>query len=224
MNWSHTPRLQLTRAGMAGVMVAFVSMIALPVFSRPAASSGTAGDPQREEHIAAHDTALADTALPGDTSADQPVTTEQGELPRSVGVKVIRGIVVDQQGKPIAGAELWYAYANDSLTWTDLEVHATSDADGKFALEIPPLPDEKAGAISAMFSDVWTYSPGHSLGRLPSTVRLHRGRSRTCALCCPRQQTLHSSYSIQAVGPCPRHKSNLASTTVERALTACLLA
>ena len=166
MNWSHTPRLQLTHAGMAGVMVAFVSVIALPVIAHSwAQAPAPAGDPQREEHIAALDTAMDDTALPGDTSADQPATMEQGELPRGVGAKVIRGIVVDQQGKPIAGAELWYAYANDSLTWTDMEVHATSDADGKFALKIPPLPDKKAGAISAMFSDVWTYSPGHSLGR-----------------------------------------------------------
>lgn len=166
MNWNRSPRLQLTRAGMAGVMLAFVSVIALPVIAHSwAQAPAPAGDPQREEHIAAHDTALDDTALPGNKSAGQSVTTEQSGRPRSVGAKVIRGIVVDQQGEPIAGAELWHEYAIVGLTGKHLGIHATSDDAGKFTLEIPPLPNEKESLVSALPGGVWIYSPSHCLKR-----------------------------------------------------------
>ena len=104
MNWSHTPRLQLTCAGMAGVMMAFVSLIVLPAIAHSwAQAQAPGGDSELKEHVVAQDTVPRDIASPAKERATRPVPSEQTDLPRSADGKVIRGTVVDQQGSPIAG-------------------------------------------------------------------------------------------------------------------------
>ena len=105
---------------------------------------------------------VIDEAKPDATPS---LPTEQILTPRkNAAATYIQGTVVDQQGKPIAGARLWYAYAFNKSSGKQLEVDTHSDATGRFTLEIPPAPVEKEGVVRKTRSSVWAYSPEHCLG------------------------------------------------------------
>ena len=79
--------------------------------------------------------------------------------------KTIHGIVVDDKGKPIAGADVWNA-----LVW-DMEhersaTHVTSDAEGRFIVPVGPLPqrDSHAPSYGPISLWAWAYTTGHQLG------------------------------------------------------------
>ena len=74
--------------------------------------------------------------------------------------KTIRGQVVNQQGKPVAGAQVLYWYLFDKKTSKESGVETQSDANGRFTLEISL--DQKNNL--SRFPSVWVYSLGYSLG------------------------------------------------------------
>jgi RNA polymerase sigma factor (sigma-70 family) len=88
--------------------------------------------------------------------------------------KTIVGRVVDQQGKPIPGAEVWlpigFQRADENIP------HAVADGTGQFAIVVERKlldidPYERSAAL-------WAYSPGHSLGTALAT-RLLWGDDRS---------------------------------------------
>jgi hypothetical protein len=97
----------------------------------------------------------------GEVDNDNNPASKNSSEQNQGNVKLIRGTVVDSQGKPVAGAMLWYEYAIDMYSSTRLGVDARSDAEGRFTLEIPIAPP---GTHIEMPSLVWAYSPKHCLG------------------------------------------------------------
>ncbi len=89
--------------------------------------------------------ALAAWAAVGQ-KADEPAAT-------------IRGRIVDDQGRPIAGADVWMPLAHDDTPETT--PHSRSDATGNYLLPVPTrwnrLPKMQRNWI------VWAYAPGHRL-------------------------------------------------------------
>jgi RNA polymerase sigma factor (sigma-70 family) len=73
--------------------------------------------------------------------------------------KVVNGKVVDDQGKPIPGAEVWLPFGFGA---SDRTVHAVTDADGRFALPVPEQSSKDERALAR--SSVWSFAPGHSIG------------------------------------------------------------
>jgi Carboxypeptidase regulatory-like domain len=74
-------------------------------------------------------------------------------------VKEITGRVLDQKGKPIAGAEVWLPVT--TIDRDDTTSHATTDAQGRYALKVPDAwqqtPQHQRVGI------VWALAPGHQL-------------------------------------------------------------
>ena len=79
--------------------------------------------------------------------------------------KTIAGTVVDDQDRPVPGAEVWLPVG---LKRPQREMtHAVTDAKGRFAL---PIRDEWQGIDQYDRSAViWAHAPGHSLGVAPAS-------------------------------------------------------
>jgi uncharacterized GH25 family protein/peroxiredoxin len=79
--------------------------------------------------------------------------------------KTVHGKVEDENGKPIAGADVWMmpALAIDPVQKRPA-AHDTSDTQGRFTVPVPPLADynrQQPGAYP--FGGLWAYAEGHQL-------------------------------------------------------------
>jgi beta-lactamase regulating signal transducer with metallopeptidase domain/Leucine-rich repeat (LRR) protein len=88
------------------------------------------------------------------TPADKSVPAEKNKNDEKP--KTVRGRVLNDAGNPIAGADVWLPISQAGVVSTKWPVvHAKTDPDGRFSLEIP-----------ASYRDVaviWAYAPGRSI-------------------------------------------------------------
>jgi hypothetical protein len=90
-------------------------------------------------------------------------------LARSPG-ETIQGKVVDDQGKPVAGAQvLFQAPAAWGVKPGPVEVRTQTDADGRFRLTTPPLRH-----VDIDLTRVWLSHAGRALARVPHSEELTR--------------------------------------------------
>ncbi len=163
----HRSKPTMARRAVFGLCVVGLLTCALPTLrGEPTAEPAVPGTQQDGS---------PNLGVPGPKQSGGPDSPATGKNPeKDTDVKLIRGRVVDQQGKSIAGARLWYAYAFNKYSSKPLDVETSSDAEGRFTLEIPPAPTKEEG-IRRVSSSVWAYSPEHCLGSTyPGNTRVKK--------------------------------------------------
>ena len=103
----------------------------------------------------------------------------------------LQSTVIDDQGKPVAGAEVVYhAPAPWGSKVGPLEVRAMSDAQGRFRIVAPPRP------VNIRRAGVWAFRPGLAIvavpgfRELPGSMVLHKVEPRTINIEGPEGQPL----------------------------------
>jgi beta-lactamase regulating signal transducer with metallopeptidase domain len=77
--------------------------------------------------------------------------------------KIVHGKVVDENEKPIAGADVWMMPVWDPVRKRPA-THATSDTQGRFTVPVPPLADyDRQQLWPYAFGTLWVYAEGHQL-------------------------------------------------------------
>ena len=98
MNWGNTPRLKLTRAGMAGLLMTFVSLIVVPGIAHTWAQA------QAEEAVQVDDPlpAAPDTSGVPKQTPEPPETKEEGVWSNAVASEIVAD---EDEGADAAGGE-----------------------------------------------------------------------------------------------------------------------
>lgn len=91
--------------------------------------------------------------------------------------KTIQGTVVDQQGKPIAGAKLWYPYAYEVQKSKYVDATTETDSQGRYSLDVPVV-IENDEIKRSTGSEVFCYAPGYSLWAPPPRVSSDREQKK----------------------------------------------
>ena len=77
-------------------------------------------------------------------------------------IATVHGKVVDERGKPIAGADVWVMPAWNPAS-PPLPTHVTADVSGRFEAVVPLFSDRDRKRGGGGLGDVWAYAPGHRL-------------------------------------------------------------
>ena len=81
---------------------------------------------------------------------------------KDAAARTFQGKVIDQAGKPVAGAEVWLSVYFELSSKGRRVQHVKSDSQGRFILEVP------AAWVAAMVpnspTSLWAYAAGHQLG------------------------------------------------------------
>jgi len=110
--------------------------------------------------------ALAEPRLPAgerkDATASPQAAPPTEAKTKDAAARTFQGKVIDQAGKPVAGAEVWLSvYCELPGKGCRLQ-HVKSDSRGRFTLEVP------AAWVAAMVpnspTSLWAYAAGHQLG------------------------------------------------------------
>ena len=157
--------LPLKRRVVVPAAVAAIAVLALVAGLRFA----LADTPQGAEKTLSTAQATEYDAVPKPEPVAEASAKEQATLASAgaedVGGKTIRGRVLDEEGKPVGGAEVWLSvYCKPPASKARVQP-AKSDAEGWFALEIPATWVAQMSPGSP--TSLWAHADGHQLGVEP---------------------------------------------------------